>query len=413
MTSPSGASIGAGGKFVTRAPQSSHDPGASALPADRIVRIEALPVLPRWLFVRVETAQGAVGWGEATLEGHVEAVTGALDAMRDRLIGHDPDRIEDAWQLCHRLGFYRGGPVLLSAIAGVDQALWDIKARKLGVPVYQLLGGRVRDRIPVYAWIGGDRPADVAEAARARIAQGFTAVKMNGTEDIGWLDSPRAVDALAARIGEVRATGIDVGVDFHGRVHQPMARTILRAIEPLGPLFAEEIVLGDNPDVFARLAGFSSVPLALGERLYSRWDFRPFFESGALDIAQPDLAHAGGLSEGRRIAAMAETYDVAFAPHCPIGPIALAACLHLAAATPNFVIQEVSMGIHYNAASADLTALMRNPDLFAIERGSIAVPERPGLGVEIDEAAVRAMAATPHRWRNPAWRGPHGELREW
>lgn len=380
---------------------------------DRIVRIETFPVLPRWLFVRIETAQGAVGWGEATLEGHVEAVTGALDAMRDRLIGHDPERIEDAWQLSHRLGFYRGGPVLLSAIAGVDQALWDIKARKLGVPVYQLLGGQVRDRIPVYAWIGGDRPAEVAAAARERIAQGFTAVKMNGTEDIGWLDSPRVVDALVERIGEVRSTGIDVGVDFHGRVHQPMARTVLRAIEPLGPLFAEEIVLADNPDVFSRLADFSSVPLAIGERLYSRWDYRPFFEGGAIAIAQPDIAHAGGLSECRRIAAMAETYDVALAPHCPIGPIALASCLHLAAATHNFVIQEVSMGIHYNAASPDITGLVRNPEIFQIDGGTMAVPEAAGLGVEVDEAAVREMASMPHRWRNPAWRGPHGELREW
>ena len=381
--------------------------------ADRIGRIESFLVRPRWLFVRIETTQGAVGWGEATLEGHGEAVVGAIEAARDRLIGHDPDRIEDAWQTLHRLGFYRGGPVLLSAIAGIDQALWDIKARKLGVPVYQLLGGRVRDRIPVYAWIGGDRPADVADAARARIGQGFTAVKMNGTEDLGWLDSPAKVDAVAARLAEVRATGIDVGVDFHGRVHKPMARTVLRAIEPLRPLFAEEIVLGDNPDVFAGLAGFSGVPLAMGERLYSRWDFRPFFESGALDIAQPDLAHAGGISECRRIAAMAETYDVAFAPHCPIGPLALAACLHLAAATPNFVIQEISLGIHYNGAAQELATLMRNPDLFRIDGGSVAVPAGIGLGVDIDEDAVRAMAVDPHRWRNPVWRGANGELREW
>ncbi|WP_308462266.1 galactonate dehydratase [Sphingomonas citri] len=380
---------------------------------DRIGRIEWFPVRPRWLFVRVETVQGAVGWGEATLEGHAEAVAGALDAARDRLIGHDPARIEDAWQLLHRLGFYRGGPVLLSAIAGIDQALWDIKARKLGVPLYQLLGGRVRDRIPVYAWIGGDRPADVAEAARQRRAQGFTAVKMNGTEALGWLDGIGGIDSIARRLSEVRETGIDVGVDFHGRVHRPLARTVLRAIEPLGPLFAEEIVLGDNPEVVAQLAGFTSVPLALGERLYSRWDFRPFFERGAIDIAQPDLAHAGGISECRRIAAMAEAYDVALAPHCPVGPIALAACLHLAAATPNFVIQEMSLGIHYNGPSEDLTTLIRNPELFRIAAGGVAVPEGAGLGIEVDEHAVRAMARDPHRWRNPAWRGPDGELREW
>jgi galactonate dehydratase len=380
---------------------------------DRIGRIECFAVRPRWLFIRVETAEGAVGWGEATLEGHVEAVIGAFEAVRDRLIGQDPERIEDAWQMLHRLGFYRGGPVLLSAIAGVDQALWDIKARKLGVPVYQLLGGRVRDRIPVYAWIGGDRPHDVAEAAKARRDQGFVAVKMNGTEDLGWLDSPLKIAALEERIGLVRQAGVDVGVDFHGRVHKPMARQVLKAIEPLSPLFAEEIVLSDNPGVLAALAGFSSVPLAAGERLYSRWDFRPLLESGAIDIAQPDIAHAGGISECRRIAAMAETYDVAVAPHCPIGPLALAACLHLAAATPNFVIQEMSLGIHYNGPSEDLTTLVRNPGLFEITGGTVAVPELPGLGLDIDEAAVRAMAQDPHRWRNPAWRGEHGELREW
>lgn len=381
--------------------------------ADRIGRIECFPVLPRWLFVRIETEQGAVGWGEATLEGHGEAVAGAIDAARDRLIGHDPDRIEDAWQLLHRLGFYRGGPVLMSAIAGIDQALWDLRGRKLGVPVHQLLGGRVRDRIPVYAWIGGDRPADIAEAAKQRAAQGFTAVKMNGTEDIGWLEGMRQIDALVERVGQVRDAGVDVGIDFHGRVHRPLARAALKAIEPLRPLFAEEVVLSDNVDVVAQLAGCSAVPIALGERLYSRWDYRPFFEKGAVDIIQPDLAHAGGISETRRIAAMAETYDVAFAPHCPIGPLALAACLHVGAATPNFVIQEVSLGIHYNRPAEDLTTLVRNPTMFAIENGAIAIPDGPGLGVEVDEAAVREMAKSPHRWRNPAWRGQDGELREW
>ncbi len=380
---------------------------------DRIARIECFPVLPRWLFLRIETQQGAVGWGEATLEGHVESVMGAIEAVRDRLIGHDPDRIEDAWQMLYRLGFYRGGPVLMSAISGVDQALWDLKARKLGVPVFELLGGRVRDRIPVYAWIGGDRPQDVAAAAATRKAQGFKAVKMNGVEDLGWLDSPGRVDAMAERVALVREVGIDVGVDFHGRVHKPMARAALRAIEPYGPLFAEEVLLAEHPKAIEQLAQHSSVPLAMGERLYSRWDFRPFLESGAIDIAQPDLAHAGGISECRRIAAMAETYDVAMAPHCPIGPIALAACLHLAAATPNFVIQEMSLGIHYNGPSTDLSTLVTNADLFAVADGSVAIPTGPGLGVEIDEAAVREMACDPHRWRNPVWRGGDGELREW
>ncbi len=381
--------------------------------SDSIAKIECLPVLPRWLFVRIETAQGAVGWGEATLEGHCEAVMGSIDAARDRLIGHDPARIEDAWQTLHRLGFYRGGPVLLSAISGIDQALWDIKARKLGVPLYEILGGRVRDRIPVYAWIGGDSPGDVAEQARARKSQGFDAVKMNATGHMDWLDSWKKVDELVERLGAVRETGIDVGVDFHGRIHKPMARQMLQAIEPLRPLFAEEVLLCEHPRAIEQLANHTSVPLAMGERLYSRWDFRPFLESGAIDIAQPDLAHAGGISECRRIAAMAETYDVAIAPHCPIGPLALASCLHLAAVTPNFAMQEISLGIHYNRPSEDLTTLVKNPEVFKVSDGCIEIPRLPGLGVEIDEEAVRAMARNPHRWRNPVWRGSRGELREW
>lgn len=380
---------------------------------DTIARIECFPVRPRWVFVRIETAEGAVGWGEATLEGHAEAVMGSIDAARDRLIGHDPDRIEDAWQMLHRLGFYRGGPVFLSAISGIDQALWDIKARKLGVPLYQLLGGRVRDRIPVYAWVGGDRPHDVAAAAAARKAQGFTAVKMNAVEDMAWLENHAQIDGLVERIGLVRDCGIEVAVDFHGRMHKPMARTALKAIEPLRPMFAEEALLGENPIALRQLADHTSVPLALGERQYSRWDVRPLLESGAADILQPDLAHAGGISECRRIAAMAETYDVGLAPHCPIGPIALASCLHVAAATPNFIIQEISLGIHYNGASQDLTSLVENPEIFTIAEGSVGLPTGPGLGLTINEAAVREMATTPHRWRSPAWRGADGELREW
>jgi galactonate dehydratase len=281
-----------------------------------IAHIETFLVAPRWLFVRIETDDGLVGWGEASLEGHAEAVAGAIDGARDRLIGAPADRIEDAWQTLYRLGFYRGGPVLMSAISGIDQALWDIKGKRLGVPVWQLLGGQLRERIDVYAWIGGDRPDDVAEAAAARKAQGFRAVKMNGTEELGWLDSPSALDDVVKRLQLVRETGMDAGVDFHGRVHKPMARQLIKALEPLRPLFIEEPLLSDNPEAIAQLAQQTSVPIALGERLYTRMDMKRLFELGAVDIVQPDLSHAGGISEGRRIAAMAEAYDVAVAPHC-------------------------------------------------------------------------------------------------
>lgn len=379
----------------------------------KIVSIESFIVPPRWLFVRVEADDGAVGWGEASLEGHAEAVAGAVEAARDRLIGHDSHRIEDAWQMLYRLGFYRGGPVLMSAISGIDQALWDLRGRALGVPVCDLLGGRVRDRIRVYAWIGGDRPDDVAEAARARAAQGFDAVKMNGTEDMDWLAGPAAIDDAVERLGLVRDTGLDVGVDFHGRVHKPMARQLVKALEPLRPMFVEEVLLGEHPEAIAQVARQTSVPLALGERLFTRWDFKPFFESAAIDIAQPDLSHAGGISESRRIAAMAEAYDVALAPHCPLGPLALAACFQVAAASPNFVIQEMSLGIHYNQPDADLLTYLTNPEVLTVEAGSVAVLEGPGLGVTIDEARVREAARDAHRWRNPVWRGRDGSLREW
>lgn len=380
----------------------------------KIVRIETFAVPPRWLFVRVETDDGAVGWGEASLEGHAEAVDGAFAALRDRFIGHDAARIEDIWQIGYRLGFYRGGPVLMSALSGLDQALWDLKGKMLGVPVWQLLGGRVRDAVPVYAWIGGDRPHEVAEAGRGRLAQGFKAVKMNATADLGWLDSPKALDETVARVAAVQAQGLDVGLDFHGRVHRPMAKQLAAAVSPLRPLFIEEPLLPENLEGIREVARHTHVPIALGERLYSRWDFKRVFEANCVDIVQPDLSHAGGISECRRIAAQAEAHDVALAPHCPLGPLALAACMQVALATPNFVIQEMSLGIHYNTGGYDLLTYLTDPSVFAVANGMVAALEAPGLGVAIDEALVREVAGTvPASWRNPIWRGPDGAVREW
>jgi len=378
-----------------------------------IARIETFRVPPRWLFVRIETSEGIVGWGEASLEGHAEAVEGAFESLRDRFLGADAGQIEDIWQLAYRLGFYRGGPVLMSALSGLDQALWDIKGKSLGVPVWQLLGGRVRNKVQAYAWIGGDSPGEVVEQAQQRRAQGFRAVKMNATADLSRLDSPRSLDAAVERVGRVQELGLDVAIDFHGRVHKPMARQLAALLEPLRPLFIEEPLLSEQPEGIRQLASQTSIPIALGERLYSRWDFKPFLEGAIIDIAQPDLAHAGGISECRRIASFAETYDVAIAPHCPLGPIALAACVQLGLATPNFVIQEMSLGIHYNTREHDLLTYLQDPAPFDLEEGMIKTLEAPGLGIAIDEARVRHAAANPHRWRNPAWRGKDGSLREW
>ena len=378
----------------------------------RIDRIESFFVPPRWLFVRVESADGAVGWGEASLEGHAEAVEGAIEALRDRFIGHDPRRIEDIWQVAYRGGFYRGGPVLMSALAGLDQALWDLKGKALGVPAWELLGGKVRESIRAYAWIGGDRPDEIEDAARSRREQGFDAVKMNATAEVDWIGTPRLFDEVVKRVEAAQSAGMDVGLDFHGRVHRPMAKQLAKVVEPLGLLFIEEPLLSENPEGLANLAAMTSTPIALGERLYSRWDFKPFFERGAVDIIQPDLSHAGGLLECRKIAAMAEAYDIAVAPHCPLGPLALASCLQLAACTPNVAIQEMSLGIHYNIGH-DLLTFVTDPDVLTPVDGRLPIPDKPGLGVTVDEQAVREADKNRHRWRNPIWRLKDGSFAEW
>ena len=263
-----------------------------------------------------------------------------------------------------------------------------------------------------YAWIGGDRPDEIGAAAQARSDQGFTAVKMNATAELDWIGTPRLLDDVVKRVEAAQAAGMDVGLDFHGRVHRPMAKQLARLLEPLGLLFIEEPLLSENPEGLAQIAALTSTPIALGERLYSRWDFKPFFEAGVVDIIQPDLSHAGGLLECRKIAAMAEAYDVAVAPHCPLGPLALASCLQLAACTPNVAIQEMSLGIHYNVGH-DLLSFVTDPEVLTPIDGYLPIPQKPGLGVTIDEAAVREVHRDRHRWRNPVWRTADGNFAEW
>ncbi|KAI1498281.1 enolase C-terminal domain-like protein [Biscogniauxia marginata] len=379
----------------------------------KIAKIEYFRVPPRWLFVKITDDSGSVGWGEASLEGHTQAVEGCLDAWAEKYLGLEADDIEHIWQLSYRGNFYRGGPVLMSALSGIDIALWDLKARKLNVPIYQLLGGKVRNKLRVYAWIGGDRPSDVEAQANVRKAQGFDAVKMNGTEDLGWLDSPKKLDDCVERVKIVKALGLDAGVDFHGRVHKPMAKQLAAKLAPLDPLFIEEPLLSENIGGIKEIAAQTHCPIALGERLHSRWDVRPFLEAGCVDILQPDISHVGGISEMRRIAAACETYDVALAPHCPLGPIALAANVQIDATSPNFVIQEMSLGIHYNVGGQDLTSYTLNPEVWKVTGGYIDLMNGPGLGIEIDETQVRELSRDSKAWVSPTFSGPGDELREW
>ncbi|MEE1816723.1 MULTISPECIES: galactonate dehydratase [unclassified Streptomyces] len=380
----------------------------------KITALRTYLVAPRWCFLKIETDEGVTGWGEPVVEGRAHTVAAAVEELSDYLIGQDPLRIEDHWQVLTKGGFYRGGPVLSSAVAGIDQALWDITGKALGVPVWQLLGGNVRDRARVYSWIGGDRPDEVVEQALARKAEGFTAIKMNASSQLEFIDTPKALQGIVDRVASVReAVGdeFDIAVDFHGRLTMPMARRVLPLLEAYLPFFVEEPLVPELSEHIGDIVRSTSIPIATGERLYSRWDFKKVLGSG-IGVAQPDLSHAGGISEVRRIAAMAEAYDVSLAPHCPLGPIALASCLQVGFASPNLLIQEQSLGIHYNTGS-DLLDYLVDPSVFRYEDGHVGLLTEPGLGIEVDEKAVERAAATGHRWRNPVWRRRDGALAEW
>ncbi|WP_045769985.1 galactonate dehydratase [Xanthomonas albilineans] len=382
----------------------------------RIVRLTTYHAAPRWLFLKVETDEGITGWGEPVIEGRARSVETAVHELSGYLIGKDPARINDLWQLLYRSGFYRGGPILMSAIAGIDQALWDIKGKTLGVPVYELLGGLVRERMKTYRWVGGDRPAATIAQIQNYRDLGFDTFKFNGTEEMKLIDGPRAVDAAIAKVAQIReafGTSIDFGIDFHGRVAAPMARVLLRELEPFKPLFVEEPVLPELAEYYPRLAAATPIPLAAGERMFSRFDFKPVLHAGGLSLLQPDLSHAGGITECLKIASMAEAYDVGLAPHCPLGPVALAACLQVDFVSHNAVLQEQSIGIHYNEG-ADLLDYVLNKDDFACDAsGSIAALPKPGLGVEIDEERLRHASANPPDWHNPVWRHADGSIAEW
>ena len=381
----------------------------------KIKNLELFKVPPRWLFLKITTDNGVEGWGEPVVEGKADTVKAAVEEMAGYIIGKEAGKIEDIWQLLYRGGFYRGGAVLMSAIAGIDQALWDIKGKALGVPVYELLGGPVRDKMKVYSWIGGDKPSGVAGEAKKRIAAGYKAVKMNACADMEWIDTPKKVRDAIACIQSVReAIGYEngLGIDFHGRVHKGMAKGFMKDLEYFKPMFIEEPVLSDNKEALVQLAQYTSTPVAAGERLYSRWDFKSLFAQGAIDIAQPDLSHAGGISEVRRIASMAEAYDIALAPHCPLGPISFAAALQIDFSSINAIIQETSLGIHYNK-DADLLDYLLNPEVFQVRDGYVERPLLPGLGIQINEKKVREMALQGHDWKNPVWRNEDNSITEW
>lgn len=370
----------------------------------KITRLELFHVKPRWLFLKMHTDEGLVGWGEPVVEGRAQTVATAVRELEAYLIGKDPRQIEHHFQAMYRHQFYRGGPVLCSAISGVEHAMWDIYGKSLGLPVYRLLGGPTRERIRVYAHCGGPTPADAAAAAKARVAQGFTALKTGFPGSVRLVDTPafiaRCVDQIAA-MREAVGNEVDIAVDLHGKFSPAMAIRVIKELEPFRPMFVEEPCLNENVDTMVTIARSTTIPIATGERLFTRWGFREWIEKQAAVIFQPDLSHAGGIFEVRKIAALAETYYAGIAPHCPLGPISLAAGLQLDASIPNFVCQEqVSLGDGY----------LKQP--FVIRDGHVDLPTGPGLGIEVDEEALKEHLFDGS-WKNPQTYHADGSVADW
>jgi len=381
----------------------------------KITEVNTYFVRPRWGFVEIKTDAGLVGWGEAVLEGHAATVLACVQEYKDYLIGANAADIEGIWSTIYRAGFYRGGGVLMSALSGIDQALWDIKGKVFGVPVYELMGGKCRNRMKVYSWIGGDRPSDVGNAAKEKMEQGFKAIKMNATEELQMIDSYDKIDAVLERVAAIRENCgkyFGIAIDFHGRVHKPMAKVLAKKLEEFDPMFIEEPVLCENMEAFPEIAAACNIPIATGERLFTKYDFKRLLQIGGVDIIQPDLSHAGGITEVKKIASMAEAYDVALAPHCPLGPIALAACLNVDATSYNAVIQEQSIGIHYNVGKSVLD-YVNNQDDFKFTDGYVALPKKAGLGVDVNKELIVEENKNPHNWKNPVWHHADGSVAEW
>lgn len=383
----------------------------------KIVKLETIPVKPRWMFLKMYTDEGIIGLGEPVLEGHTQAVAAVVAEFSEFLIGQDPLRTEHLWQCLYKGSFYRGGPVIMSAISGIEQALLDIKGKYYGMPVYDLIGGKCRDKVRMYTHIkkvgavAGDSIEDMVAFAKMRLETGgYTALKYSIIPPILNVDDKAHFDKHIERFAAVKQNigdSVDLAIDFHGRVSPAMAKRLIEGLKPYYPLFVEEPCLPENVDCMVEIARSTTVPIAAGERLMSKWGFRELIEKQAARIIQPDICHCGGISEGRKIAAMAENYYMTVAPHNPLGPISLAACLHLDTAIPNFLVQEHPG----NPDGSDLgNGYITQP--FKIEDGYIALSDKPGLGVELDEYALKDKIYDGS-WENPKVFLPDGSLGDW
>jgi len=366
----------------------------------KITKLETFLVKPRWIFLKIHTDTGVIGLGEPLLEGRARTVATAIREIEPYLVGKDPRKTVHHWQAIYRHAFYRGGPILTSALSGIDQALWDIKGKLFGVPVYELLGGPTRSRIRVYAHAGSP------DRIREGLAKGFKSFKTGVAKKrpARIVETKMAVDYAAeqfAALREIAGPDIDIGIDFHGAISPQTAMLLIKALEPYQPMFVEEPINCQDVEGMAEIARKTHLPIATGERIFTKWGFREILEKRAATILQPDLCHAGGITEVRLIAGMAEAYYAAIAPHNPMGPISLAAGIQLDASIPNFLCQEqVSLGEGY----------IKNP--FVVRNGYIDLPTGPGLGIELDEESLADKI--DHDWKNPETYDPDdGSVVDW
>ena len=368
-----------------------------------ITNLEVFFIQPRWMLVKISTDEGIVGWGEPTLEGRVTVVKAAIEVFKECLIGQDPMNIEHLYHVMYRTGFYRGGAVIVSAISGIEQALWDIKGKYLGVPVWQLLGGKCRDKIRMYAHLmpNIDHPTkdDIDHWVNKRKAEGFKSVKMGMFCPVRHIDSMKMVKEyidIFAYVREVAGMEMDIAIDFHGRISPAMAPILCRELEQYYPMFIEEPVLPENVDALVKVTNKTTIPIATGERIFTTFGFREIIEKQAANVLQPDVCHCGGILQTFKIAAMGADYYMNVAPHNPLGPVALAACLQVDTCVANFTAQE-----HPTLPSKlDLgVGLFKEP--FEIKDGYIDIPTKPGLGFEIDEELLKDHLYDG-KWRNPA-----------
>lgn len=370
----------------------------------------------RFLYLKIETDSGISGWGEPLVEGRAATLEAAVNEWKQYFIGKDPLLIEDHWQMMYRGAFYRGGPIMMSTIAGIDQALWDIKGKYYNTPVYDLLGGCTKDKVKVYRSIHGDTSEELAQDALKAKSEGYTLIKTCPLEPMHYVDSLAKVNLIVEKMAAIRdaiGSELDLAIDFHGRIHKPMAKVITRELDQFKLLFIEEPVLPTNKEALREVAKYTSAPIAMGERMYSRWDFKDLLIDGYVDIIQPDLSHAGGISECRRIATMAEAFDVAVAPHCPLSVIAFASCLQTDIATPNAIFQEQSIDIHNDNRNNSKMNFLKDPELFNFKDGFVGIPTKPGLGIELNEDLIIEMDKTRIDWKNPLWRTYDGSPIEW